>query len=116
MVLRGAVVHYDGVEVGGRRQRDTGGFVADVDRPGLLGVGSMLLAGLDRDSVCTQRHWLAAVVHAVPDQVVFSGGPRGARDGSELIEVSVKAVPDSGKTRLVFRFRAPDPKDANQLV
>src|SRR5215471_18454563 len=93
MTLLGTEPHDYGVEVCGRRQRDARGFVTDVNRARLLGVGSVFLIGLDRDPIRTERHGLTGVIQAVPYQLILPGRSRGPRDRSELIEVPVNVIP-----------------------
>src|SRR5436190_1359681 len=99
MALRRSVTHVDGVEVGRRRDRDGGGAVADDNRAGLLGVRAALLVALNRDPVRARSDRLVVVVEAVPDEVVLSSRPGGARDGSEWLEVAVKSAPQRGEVR-----------------
>src|SRR4029077_21231918 len=97
------------------RQSCGGGAAAGGDVAGLLPVPAVLLVGLYRDAVFTQRHRLLVVVQAVPYEVVLPRRPRGTRDGSKLAEITVKADPERRQVRVVLRFSSPDREDSNQL-
>src|SRR5215472_18416097 len=108
MALFGTVLHEYRIEVGGSRQRDGRGAVAEGNRAGLLRVASVLLIRLDRDSVGARRHRLVVVVEAVPFELVLSCWPRGACDRTEWLDVPVNVIKKRRKIHPVLRLVAPE--------
>src|SRR5262252_1157368 len=107
MALHGSEPNGDGVEISGRRKRDAGWAVANLNRACLLGVAAVLLVRFNGDAVRTRRDWPLVVVQAIPHQLVLARRPRRARDRAELIEVAVEVIPERREVAPVFGLAAP---------